>query len=133
MQPLNSPRIALLLSLLLTGCAPSNGQPGAAPAVAPAGEAAESAILVRSSPSSGSTVRAPVDVLELEFDPPARLAEVIVTGPDGAMPMMISPVGEVRSYSLPLDGLGPGAYTVAWRATAQGREYRGAFGFTVAQ
>ena len=67
----------------------------------------------------------------LHFNPPARLDEVTVTGPGGTMPMMITPVGEVQHYALPLSGLGPGAYTAAWRATAQGREHRGSFGFTV--
>ena len=133
MQKPNSPTIALLPTVLLAACSPPNGQPGAASAVAETAPAAEAAILIRSSPSAGSTVRAPVDELKLEFDPPARLGEVIVTGPGGAMPMMISAIGEVRSYSLPLDGLGPGSYKVDWRASAQGRDYRGEFTFTVTQ
>lgn len=54
-----------------------------------------------------------------------------VTGPEGAMPMMVTAVGEVEHYSLPLSSDAPGAYTVAWRATAKGREYQGRFGFTV--
>lgn len=47
------------------------------------------------------------------------------------MPMMVHAAGELSYYSVPLSGLGPGAYTVSWRATAHGREYRGAFGFIV--
>jgi methionine-rich copper-binding protein CopC len=47
------------------------------------------------------------------------------------MPMMVHSVGEVRDYSIPLSGLAAGPYTVDWRATAHGREYRGRFSFTV--
>ena len=45
--------------------------------------------------------------------------------------MMITAVGEVDHYSLPLSADAPGAYTVAWRASVQGREHQGSFGFTV--
>ena len=47
------------------------------------------------------------------------------------MPMMITAVGEVTDYSVPLPGLGAGAYTVTWRATAQGKTYDGSFQFRV--
>jgi hypothetical protein len=76
---------------------------------------AEPSVLVGSSPVAGSTVTGPVDVLVLRFSPPARLDEVTVTGPDGTMPMMLSPVGEQDSYSVPLSGLTAGRYTVDWR------------------
>jgi len=92
---------------------------------------AERSILVSSNPAAGSTSRAPVETLELHFNPPAQLNEVTVTGPDGIMPTMIHPVGDVPDYSIPLSGLGPGAYTVNWRATAQQREYFGSFEFAV--
>lgn len=88
-------------------------------------------ILAWSTPAAGSTVSGPVDELVFHFTPPARLSEVIITGPDGTTPMMVSAVGEVEHYSLPLGAEEPGNYTVAWRATAQGREHRGSFGFTV--
>ena len=87
--------------------------------------------MASSTPEAGSTVREPIDSLELRFNPPARLMEVTVAGPAGAMPMMVHSVGEVGDYSLPLTGLEPGSYSVNWSATAQGREYRGSFGFTV--
>ncbi len=92
---------------------------------------ADGSILAWSRPAAGSTVSGPVNELQLHFTPPARLGEVTVTGPEGAMPMMVTAVGEVEHYSLPLSGLGSGSYTVDWRAIRAGREYRGTFGFTV--
>jgi methionine-rich copper-binding protein CopC len=111
---------------LLWGCAarPSD-------TAAPADHQGEASILVNSQPAAGSSVAAPVDQLILHFNPPARVDEVTVAGPDGLMPMMVTSVGEARDYSLPVHGLGPGSYTVSWRATTQGREYRGTFQFTV--
>ncbi len=88
-------------------------------------------ILAWSRPAAGSIVSAPVDELVLHFTPPAKLGEVIVTGPEGAMPMMVTAVGEVEHYSLPLSGLGQARYTVDWRASARGVDYRGSFGFEV--
>ncbi|MCA1595754.1 MAG: copper resistance protein CopC [Chloroflexi bacterium] len=73
----------------------------------------------------------PVEVLQLHFSPAARLGEVIVSGPEGVMPTMIHASGEVADYSIPLSGLGPGAYLVSWRATSSGREHRGSIAFTV--
>ena len=92
---------------------------------------AQGSILVSSNPAAGSIVGEPVEALQLHFNPPARLKEVSVSGPDGIMPTMVHAVGEVPDYSIPLSDLGPGAYTVNWRATAQEREYRGTFWFTV--
>ena len=45
--------------------------------------------------------------------------------------MLIHAVGEVDAYSIPLPGLEAGAYTISWRATAQGQPYNGSFSFTV--
>jgi methionine-rich copper-binding protein CopC len=97
----------------------------------PAAERSESSILVNSSPAAGSAVSGPVNVLKLRFNPPARLDEVTVSGPDGLMPMMIHPVGETVGYSIPLPALGPGSYMVNWRATTQTKAYRGSVSFTV--
>ena len=101
-------------------------------ATAPAARLGEDSILVGSSPAAGSTTSGEVEELRLHFNPPARLDEVIVTGPQGSMPMMVSSADETESYSLPLSGLEPGSYSVSWRATAKGREYRGSFEFKVA-
>lgn len=92
---------------------------------------AEGSILAWSKPAAGSTVGAPVNELVFHFSPPARLGEVTVTGPDGAMPMMVSAVGEVEHYSLPLSGLGPGRYTVDWKASARRADHNGSFSFVV--
>lgn len=111
---------------LLASCAQA---PAAMPP--PAASATSQSILAWSTPAAGSTVSGPVNELVLHFSPPARLGEVTVTGPDGAMPMMVTAVGEVEHYSLPLPGLGPGRYAVEWRALAAGAEQQGSFGFTV--
>ena len=97
----------------------------------PAGSSTASSILAWSTPAAGSTVNAPVNELVFHFSPAARLGEVTVTGPEGAMPMMVTAVGEVEHYSLPLSGLGPGRYTVDWKASSRGVDHRGSFGFEV--
>ena len=124
------PAVAATAALALLGACATEPAPAdrVGPAAAP--EAGQS-ILEMSIPAAGSTVKGPVNELMLHFNPPARLDQVTVTGPEGTMPMMITPVGEVQHYALPLSDLGPGAYTVNWRATAQGTQHRGSFGFTV--
>lgn len=114
--------------LLLLGCA-QPAQPAASQPVATPGTTGS--ILTSSSPAAGSTVGGPVNGLVLHFSPPARLSEVTVTGPDGAMPMMVTAVGESASYTLPVSDLGPGGYRVTWEAAAQGRTYQGWFSFVV--
>ena len=119
--------IVLLGGALLCGCAAQSASPNPPPPLA----AEEQSILIASTPAAGSTVQAPVTELRLTFSPPARLHELTVAGAQGTMPMMVTAVGEVPNYSLPLSGLRAGSYTVNWRATAAGREYRGSFNFTV--
>ncbi|HKP33150.1 MAG TPA: copper resistance CopC family protein [Sphingomicrobium sp.] len=118
--------IALLGGALLCGCAV---QP--ASSAAPATGQQQQSILVGSTPAAGSTVQARVTELKLRFDPPARLHELTVVGDQATMPMMVTAVGEVPDYTIPLSGLGPGSYTINWRASARGKEYRGSFQFTV--
>ena len=116
---------AAIVPILLCGCTQT-------PAAAPKGSAVASrSILARSIPTNGATVAGRVNELELWFKPPARLGEVTVTGPDGMMPMMVTAVGEVGYYSLPLSGLGPGKYAVNWKAMARGQNFQGSFSFTV--
>lgn len=123
------PTAIVLGGALLGGCA---AQPAASNATPPRQQQdQQTSILAGSTPAAGSTVAAPVNELKLRFDPPARLDEVTVTGPDGTMPMMVHAVGETADYSLPLSGLGPGGYTVNWKATSGGRAYQGSFAFTV--
>jgi len=109
--------------------APSTQATNAAGGKQAAGVETAGSILAWSRPAAGSTVSAPVNELVFHFTPPARLGELTVTGPDGAMPMMVTAVGEVEHYSLPLSGLGPGRYAVDWRASARGVDYRGSFRF----
>lgn len=120
---------ALAAFALLSACSPQPEAAAGADSISRAGTAGS--ILAWSRPAAGSTVSAPVNELVLHFSPPARLGEVTVTGPDGAMPMMVTAVGEVEHYSLPLSDVDPGAYTVAWKASARGVDYRGSFGFQV--
>ena len=91
----------------------------------------ESGILDSSIPAAGATVSSPVDELKLRFSPPARLDEVTIDGPDGLMPMMVHAVGESTDYSLPLPGLGPGTYTINWKATTRAEMHQGTVRFTV--
>ncbi len=97
----------------------------------PTRSTAAGSILAWSRPAAGSIVKAPVDELVFHFSPPARLGEVTVSGPEGAMAMMVRAVGEAEHYSLPLSGVAPGQYTVAWKATARGVDYNGSFRFEV--
>ena len=118
----------LLLPLALLPACTAGQSEGTNDVARPAAQS----LLASSKPADGSTVTAPVNELELDFVRPARLAEVTVTGSDGLkMPMMIDAVGEVTHYSLPLDGLGAGRYSVDWKASAAGIDYHGNIHFDV--
>lgn len=118
---------ALTVAIAIAGCTPAATAPEAGTQTSQS-----SSILASSSPANGATVTAPVRRIDLNFNPPARLGEVTVTGPDGMMPMIVSAVGEVAHYELPLSSdLGPGSYRVAWKARVGGTVYLGSFGFTV--
>jgi len=116
---------ATLLSAAVLGCFQQPVSPAAAAVPA------QDSILVGSNPAAGSTVQGPVTSLELHFKVPARLDEVTLSGPEGVMPTMVHAIGEVPNYSIPLSDLGPGSYTVNWRAIARSQEHRGSFEFTV--
>ena len=119
------PVVALIAAGLfaLSGCAQ-------APAAVAPSDSPE-AILADTSPSAGSTIEGPIEELTFRFARPARLIELMVTGPDGVMPVMITPAGETTAYSIPVSSLATGAYTVDWRAASAGRDYRGSFSFKV--
>ncbi len=119
---------SISLLAIVTACTNATMPASDTVASAPAGQA----LLASSRPAEGATVAGPVSNLELHFSRPARLGEVTVTSADGTiMPMMVTAVGEVRDYTLPLSDLGPGRYAVDWKATAQGIEYRGTVRFAV--
>ena len=107
---------------LLLGCSQ-------VPASAPALSAAS--VLIASSPADGSTVSGPVEELRFRFSRPVALAEVTVNGPEGMMPIMISPAGEVEQYSVPLAGLESGNYNVVWRVNSRGQPSEGKISFRV--
>ena len=118
------PKSALALVAALAACTPIQGN-----------EAAETAKaetpLVRSVPADGATVQSP-QTLSLIFREPVRLAEVIVAGPSGEMPMMVTSAGEQTDYQLPLSDLEAGIHEVRWRALARdGTTLEGRFSFTV--
>jgi len=115
------PLIGAFTILMASACAASTAPAARQPA----------SILVSSTPAAGATVEASPESLRLHFDPPARLDEVKITGPQGTMPMMVHAVGEVADYDLPLSGVGPGEYVVEWRAMSGGTEHSGSFAFTV--
>jgi methionine-rich copper-binding protein CopC len=120
----------LLFTALITGGALLGGC-AAQSAAADTTSQATPGILLSSRPAAGATVSGPVNELVLRFSPPARLDEVTVDGSAGRMPMMIHSAAETADYSIPLPELGPGSYTVNWRATAQAKAYRGSVPFTV--
>ena len=107
--------------LLITGCAES---PAAAPAASPRGS-----ILATSIPGAGSIVDGPVEELMLHFSAPVVLSEVTVVGPEGTIPLMITPAGATEHYSIPLPSLQAGQYKVKWRAATNGREHEGTLTF----
>ena len=121
--------LAAITLIALAGCGTAPGPIGTSSTSGAA--AAEKSILLSSTPASNSVVSAPVDELVLRFSPPARLLEVAVRTADTTMPTMITAVGEVERYSVPLSGLGPGSYTADWRASVGGTEHRGSIHFTV--
>ena len=88
-------------------------------------------LLARSTPAAGSIVAAPVNKLMLRFARPVRLGEVVVEGPDGLFPMMLTAAGEVADYLIPLPDLGPGSYTVRWKARVGGSNVAGSFAFAI--
>ena len=119
-------KAVLPLLAVLAACAPV-AQNGSDDTIGAAG----GAMLARSVPGEGATVRAPPH-LSLTFREPVRLVEVVVAGPSGEMPMMVTAAGEQASYSLPLPDLEAGHHEVRWRAlTAGGVPREGSLSFTV--
>src|SRR5688572_23330844 len=96
-RPVSKP--ALFLAAVLAACAPVTQNDSEA-----ATETGSGAMLVRSVPADGASVSAPQS-LALTFRQPVRLVELIISGPAGEMPMMITAAGEQISYSIPLPDL----------------------------
>ena len=123
--------LSLPIGIAAAGCAPV-AQNADDPVNESAGSSAPTGpILVRSAPADGATVSAPTN-LSLTFREPVRLIELVVVGPSGEMPMMVTAAGAQAEYSLPLSGLEPGRHEVRWRAqTADAAPLEGRLSFTV--
>ena len=119
------PKPVLFLAAILAACAPVTQNDSEAATGTGAG-----AMLVRSVPAEGASVSTPQS-LALTFRQPVRLVELIISGPAGEMPMMVTAAGEQTSYSIPLPELEPGHHEVRWRALAGGVAQEGRLGFTV--
>jgi methionine-rich copper-binding protein CopC len=91
----------------------------------------KSSPLLSSTPANGAIVEADLDNLILRFYRDVRLNEVVLVGPQGTMPMMVTAPMEQRIYSIPFSGLEPGAYQVIWRATAGSDPLSGELRFQV--
>jgi methionine-rich copper-binding protein CopC len=118
-------KLVLPLAAVLAACAPvTSNDPETVR------EVTADAMLVRSVPADGASVSAPQS-LSLTFREPTRLVELIITGPAGEMPMMVTAAGEQISYSIPLPELEPGLHEVRWRALAGGVPQEGRLSFTV--
>jgi methionine-rich copper-binding protein CopC len=92
--------------------------------------------LLETDPADGSTVeQVPAEVVMRFSGDLIDLSQaVIVTTPDGEQltDLVVTVSGATATAALP-DGLGPGAYTVAWRVVSEdGHPVEGVFGFTVA-
>jgi len=97
--------------------------------------ASDSASLLEASiPADGARLTASPENLVLSFRTPVRLQEVTVLGSDGqTVPMMITAAGLSRSFSIPMPDLGPGSYSVRWRALDErGSSQEGNLGFVIA-
>lgn len=120
-------RLLVIAAFALGGCSTGPGQAAPVPIVS----ASPADLGVTSVPAAGSTVTGPINQLELNFNRPVQLSEVTVTGPDGTMPMMLSPAGAQSHFAVPVPGLTAGAYSVSWKAIVDGQAKTGSFAFTV--
>jgi len=117
---------------LVAGCRNDPASTGDKAAPSAAAEVSPASLLKGSSPADGATLSRSPENLVLTFARPARLQEVTLAGSDGSeMPMMVTSAGEVERFSIPLNGLQPGAYTAKWRAVSGGPSYEGSVRFTI--
>lgn len=124
--------------------APSATLKPATPATEPATPAAESPIVLAqattgmtklksSTPADGSEVSGSPKEVTLVFPHPMILTDLTVS-PVGAKgkPAKVKPGEPKESVTVPIDPVGPGKYSVAWRAKgADGHQMRGTFRFSV--
>ena len=124
---------AFAAAAIASGACSTEGGEGRESAGAEPAAASAATILESSAPANGAVLSSAPEALMLTFGRPVRLAEVTVAGGDGMeMPMMIASAGANTRYSLPLDGVGRGKWTVRWRAVDEaGATHEGAFSFEV--
>ena len=115
----------IALSILLSGC---DAKPLPASSRAATNN---SSPLVSSTPANGAIVKPDLEALVLRFEQAVRLNEVLLIGPGGMMPMMVTAPTEQKEFSIPLSGLEPGSHQVTWRATAGTEMLSGVLRFTV--
>ncbi|WP_111413532.1 copper resistance CopC family protein [Billgrantia lactosivorans] len=85
-------------------------------------------------PEDGATLEQPPERLELQFDAPIRLTRYEVTGPQGAVALGETPLGQPTQahIAVPAQPLPPGEYEVEWRGLAEdGHSMSGGYRFTV--
>lgn len=89
--------------------------------------------LEKSSPADGSTLTTAPAAIEMTFSEAARLtALAIQKGTEPKQPLKDLPTTVDRVQHVALPALGPGAYTLTWRAlAADGHVSSGAVHFTV--
>ncbi|RED10629.1 copper resistance CopC family protein [Pontivivens insulae] len=85
-------------------------------------------------PANGATVAA-VEEIELRFDDPMRVTQLILTGPDGEIELEretgLEPVTVMRA--VPIIDLASGDFLVEWRGlSSDGHPMQGGFEFSVA-
>ncbi|MGH6658191.1 MAG: copper resistance CopC family protein [Sphingomicrobium sp.] len=132
------PYFSLAFVILFIAACSNEPAPTAGPVLGPTGAANVSIVAatpadlsVTTTPAAGSSVQGPLNQVTLDFSAPVALTEVLITGPDGIMPMMLSPAGVQARYSVPVPGLQEGRYTLAWKATLDGQPKSGSFAFTI--
>lgn len=82
-------------------------------------------------PADKSKVAAP-EAIELHFSDAARLTALTLQQGNAAPKSLSVPSKAAKDISVPVKGLGPGAYTVSWRvASEDGHVMSGNFSFTV--
>lgn len=116
-----SNRIALTLALTLSAVTLSFS-----------GEAFAHAALKTSSPGNGSIVSAP-KTLNLEFEHPAKLMKLKLTGEGKEVPVTVDPSAPAaKNFVIPLPALAAGKYQVKWATLgSDGHAMTGGFSFEV--
>jgi methionine-rich copper-binding protein CopC len=85
-------------------------------------------------PADGASLAEPPETIAVAFEAPTTVTNLKVTGPDGAVELASPPTPKpTKSVQIePAEPLGPGEYTVQWRAIgSDGHAFKGKMSFTV--